>query len=305
MQSEELIKQLGFSIKSESLQQLMVGFELESITEDNLDFKGNKYWVKSRNKAGDIILTFDGYNRYVQQYGLPHMIKNVEEDELILTEIDFDNEYGNLGIPFSIPLPFGLIQGDSKEEVITKLGKKPKEKSSTSYGFAWWFYMDDYRVLTALNKNYAFIWLRIMKLDKSELSKIALKKELSSQRKNINPENEKLVLSFKNKLPTIQWKQRMKQGDDLLTRVNIKAIEDILLNFVQQLSVYTSAKKASNIFNSIKKVVKEINKTNNQNDHFIETLEREELCEFIDKVINSTGFKIKDDVDLTEEWREW
>jgi hypothetical protein len=34
-------------------------------------------------------------------------------------------------------------------------------------------------------------------------------------------------------------------------------------------------------------------------------MEREELCEFIDKAAKVAGLKVDQGVDITEEWREW
>lgn len=40
-------------------------------------------------------------------------------------------------------------------------------------------------------------------------------------------------------------------------------------------------------------------------DNFIETMEREELAEFIEKAARLAGLEIEDGYDITEEWREW
>ncbi|WP_200792858.1 hypothetical protein [Bacillus massilinigeriensis] len=42
---------------------------------------------------------------------------------------------------------------------------------------------------------------------------------------------------------------------------------------------------------------------NEDNDFFIETMEREELCEFIIVAARISG--LQTDGDITEEWREW
>jgi hypothetical protein len=58
----------------------------------------------------------------------------------------------------------------------------------------------------------------------------------------------------------------------------------------------------------IKKEIKKIVFSLNEYDKskpFIETVEREDLCEFIDKVIVATGYKIHKDRDYTLEWRTW
>ena len=47
------------------------------------------------------------------------------------------------------------------------------------------------------------------------------------------------------------------------------------------------------------------NEMNEANGYFIETMEREELADFIDKAARLAGLDIQEDEDITEEWREW
>jgi len=79
----------------------------------------------------------------------------------------------------------------------------------------------------------------------------------------------------------------------------------LLKDYLLTLAELTTQKKAVNIYNSIKKIVTSLNKINDKNDGFIETMEREELCEFINNVVRETGLDIDGNIDLTEEWREW
>ncbi len=44
---------------------------------------------------------------------------------------------------------------------------------------------------------------------------------------------------------------------------------------------------------------------NEENGYFIETMEREELVDFIDKAAKLAELVIEEDQDITEEWREW
>jgi hypothetical protein len=48
-----------------------------------------------------------------------------------------------------------------------------------------------------------------------------------------------------------------------------------------------------------------MNKINKKHDHFIETLEREELSNFINSIVRKTGLETDSNIDITEEWREW
>lgn len=53
----------------------------------------------------------------------------------------------------------------------------------------------------------------------------------------------------------------------------------------------------------VKEVVIKINELNIEHDHFIETMEREDLYEFIDTAARIAGLESEEDI--TEEWREW
>ena len=133
--------------------------------------------------------------------------------ELFLDEITVDNNFLKTKNPSVVDLPFGLLLGDNQEAVLQKLGKKPYDKSLTSYGHCWWTQFDDFRILTALSPDFILIWVRIMKLTQHEKEKIKLKKYLSQQNKNIKPENNKKILAYSAKLPTVKWKRRKKEGD--------------------------------------------------------------------------------------------
>ena len=54
------------------------------------------------------------------------------------------------------------------------------------------------------------------------------------------------------------------------------------------------------------KLVKKLNKINNKYKYgLIETMEREELCEWMNIIIRKTGLELEDNVDITDEYREW
>ncbi|ACP16858.1 TPA: hypothetical protein QCS36_002252 [Bacillus anthracis] len=53
----------------------------------------------------------------------------------------------------------------------------------------------------------------------------------------------------------------------------------------------------------VKEVVMKLNELNIEHDHFIETMEREDLYEFIDTAAQIAGLESEEDI--TEKWREW
>ena len=300
-----LTELLGKSILSDEIRSFMTQFDLPTNPELRLDFSGNAYDTASNNKARGIHLNFDGYTRYKPQYGEPFKRFVTSKDELFLDEITVDNNFYKNRKPSPVELPFNLQFGDTKEIVLQKLNKKPYDKSQTSYGYCWWTLFDEFRILTAISPEFELIWVRIMKLTLDEKEKVKLKKYLSQQNKNIKPDRSKKILEYIDKLPTIEWKRRKDDGDDLFTDKAIISVESLLNDYLKILADLTTQRKATNIYNSVKKVTTGLNKINDKNEGLIETMEREELCEFINAVIRETGLEIDKDIDLTEEWREW
>ena len=220
MGSTVLTNLLGQSILSDELKAFMKKFALAENLEKNFDINGNAYNCNTRNRKEGIYLHFYGYNRYVTQYGEPVIIKDKSKDELILEEISVDTNYLKTGKHAIVSFPFDLRLGDNKELVIQKMGKKPYDKSFTDYGNCWWFRFDEFRILTALNPDFELIWIRMMKLTSAEKKKIQLKKLLSRQSKNINPQNIQVISTYIKKLPTIKWKKRKAEGDTMFTQGN-------------------------------------------------------------------------------------
>ncbi|MCF8888866.1 hypothetical protein ACQKGA_10515 [Priestia megaterium] len=107
---------------------------------------------------------------------------------------------------------------------------------------------------------------------------------------------------LKNNKPTLAWQQRM-EDDEIFTVENIKATDEILDTYMNRLKDSVDKMSEQDILEYVKEVVIGLNELNEQFDYFIETLEREELCEFIIKAANAAGLETEEDI--TEEWREW
>lgn len=108
---------------------------------------------------------------------------------------------------------------------------------------------------------------------------------------------------LKRNKPTTDWRQRMKEGDDLFTDANIHAVDDILDSYIHSLSALGNTLSKAEIMECVKKVVLKLNELNEEFDYFIETMEREELYDFIDEAARMAGLESEEDI--TEEWREW
>lgn len=103
--------------------------------------------------------------------------------------------------------------------------------------------------------------------------------------------------------PTIAWKQRMDEGDDLFTGENIQAVDEVLDAYISGLKELGERPTAEAILKQVEEAVSRLNEWNDEYDYFIETMEREELAEFIGEGAKIAGLASEEDI--TEEWREW
>jgi hypothetical protein len=103
--------------------------------------------------------------------------------------------------------------------------------------------------------------------------------------------------------PTVEWKQRMDEDDDLFTDENINATNEVLNSYINSLKKLGDNTTEEDILECVKEVVINLNELNEKYDYFIETMEREELCDFIIEATSIAGFESEEDI--TEEWREW
>ncbi|WP_425595573.1 hypothetical protein, partial [Planomicrobium okeanokoites] len=101
---------------------------------------------------------------------------------------------------------------------------------------------------------------------------------------------------------TQEWRMRMEDGDDEFTEESIAETETLLQDFLATLA-HLQAPSEKKIIKKVKEVVLRLNVLNEKYDFFIETLEREELHDFIMEKAQQAG--LKTDEDITEEWREW
>ncbi|MGG4380542.1 hypothetical protein ACQCPQ_08940 [Priestia megaterium] len=107
---------------------------------------------------------------------------------------------------------------------------------------------------------------------------------------------------LKNNKLTAAWQQRM-EDDEIFTAENIKATDEILDTYMNRLEGSLDKMSEQDILEYVQEVVIGLNELNEQFDYFIETLEREELCEFIIKAANAADLETEEDI--TEEGREW
>jgi len=229
------------------------------------------------------------------------IFKLKDEHEVILYELTFrqlnKEEY---------VMPFGLLFGDTGEVVIGKLGQKPFTKGRNSEDEATWiFYNDYFKIMTVFDKNLKLDWLRIWGLDINDKKKIEFKNNLKAQNKNINGTKIQELITLKDNKPTGHWAKRLSEGDLTFNELNIKESSEILDKFIDDLVEAIKSRKASSIYSKTKNAVVNFNKLNKKHKGFIDTLEREELVDFIQEATKLTGLTIDENVDITEDVRQW
>ncbi len=260
-------------------------------------------WRRFQSNKWDLSLRSTGKVNYQGDYGAFVKAYTYDHKECFFDEIKFGGT--GKGIKYPHSLPFDLNWGDNAELVQQKIPIKKSESSSASYGSYMIFNFEDYSFLTAFDNSKELIWLRVKLLEKSFKCKRELTKSLRQQNKNLIIFNVNDFRVLNKKSPITAWTKRMKKGDNNLTIKNIEDSKYLLTAFLDNLLIATEQKKASLIYSAIRKVTQGFNKLNDKYPSFIETLEREELVDYIHDAIRMTGFKIESEIDLTVEWREW
>ena len=107
-------------------------------------------------------------------------------------------------------------------------------------------------------------------------------------------------MDLKYQKPSAGWITRI-SDEGLFTQSRVNATDKILDTFLDNLSI---SKDNTDIWKSIEKVVKALNKLNKSEEYFIDLPEREALVDYIQTEAEKAGLKFAGDV--TEEWRdEW
>ncbi|MEH6449446.1 MAG: hypothetical protein V7765_12300 [Oleispira sp.] len=306
MINDSIIDFIGHSIMSNDLVDQLKNHEFSTSLKPILNkFGGAVYSAESINANKDIELVFWQNDRFTSNYGIPSFLQDSISDEMVLAGVHYNLDYQNNRNILSIEMPFSLQILDDEKTIIEKIGCKPSSRDVCPWGNAWFVYFQGLFLVVRLSHDNKLIGLSVTRQVSEYRKQVELKQELKLQKKNIKPENAIKVLACRDRLPTSNWKSRVQDGDEEFTGNSISDVEDILVEFILNLSDYTAQKKHLPIYNSVKKIVKLINAANRKNDGFIDTLEREELCEFINSAIRKTGFTLDETTDLTEQWRDW
>ena len=293
MKTHHLLELFGHSIYHPELNDELIKFGINCKNKEELE-----RYDSLKSKSHGVTFTFWFKEFYSDMIGIPKSTyKPKSSEEVILFEMTFKGS--------SSVFPFGLKKGNSTNEVIDKIGFKPSSKSKNlGKENLWNFYSKEFKVMPVFNKKMKLKWLRIWKLDKSDRIKIELKKNLKLQNKNIKPENHSKLEKFKAENPIPNWERKnsKKSISDLSIFVEANlCIEEFIVNLINA----TKNKNANKVQSSVKKVTKKFNKLSLRESHLINTPEREKLINFIMMAVKLTGFEVENEIDLTQDWRNW
>lgn len=106
---------------------------------------------------------------------------------------------------------------------------------------------------------------------------------------------------LKKTKPTTSWVE-YDEDEEFFTEENINATNKVLDTYINNLQQLGENPTEAEVMQVVKEVVIKLNELNIEHNHFIETMEREDLYEFIDAA-RIAGLESEEDI--TEEWREW
>lgn len=247
---------------------------------------------------------------YNSQFGEARSRHLPDDGEMIVVQLFFTgaDAINAAQRAYSSGLPFELSFGDGAEVVAKKLGATPsrEQKSATlpdysAERFVSSYAVDDLNVIVKYDAERRLMAVYLLRLDQAALQ---AKRRRTRTGHDIMPMNVAKIEAFRAKFPTSRWREAMTAGDRLFNEPDIAKAEALLNAFIDRVKSATGKVDAPAISMAVKDVVLGLNEINARSG-MIETLERDELGGLIDEVVRATGFALRDDEDITSEWREW
>ncbi|WP_117194081.1 hypothetical protein [Rhizobium terrae] len=251
------------------------------------------------------LLSYETHFEGVRSRNLP------DDEEMIVTRLSFTGPDAIRSVqrPYQATLPFGLVFGDSSDVVSVKLGAGPfregKSSSLPEYSterFVHSHAVGDMVVIAKYDADLRVVAVYLMQAERGPLQ--AKRGKRFPLKHKIGPGNGSKVEALRNQIPTSRWREAMAEGDELFNEADIAKAEMGLNTFVDKVKEATGKADAQAIRTAVRDVILLINEINGTSG-MIETLERDELGVFIDTVVKAAGFTLRDDEDITAEWREW
>ncbi len=295
MKSDNLIDLIGYPISHVRIESFLSFLGISRIPP--VDSFG---WVFLENAEKGIKATFEIKNQYVEQFGIIKSPVNEQEDILILKEIIFDYTDKHIS-----PLPFLLEINDNLEKIRKKLGG-PKERSRTYLGgFTWKFIIQGFTVVIYISAKEKIQKIKIQNISIKTNKAIHIHKQLKLHNKFIQEENSKLILKLINDAPHKKWYRKWQKKNLKNHEKIFNNCKNIFIEFVENCSDATEDKNAVKIYNSTKKLIKQLNRLNLKNKQFIQHFENNDIVSFINSVFENSGFDLLDGKDIINEWSEW
>jgi hypothetical protein len=120
----------------------------------------------------------------------------------------------------------------------------------------------------------------------------------------MNVSDLKILKATKDRLITGMTEYMTEADDAGYTDTDIKKCDEILLAFTDSLQKLDTSAADPEILKPVRQVVLSLNALNESvGGGLIETDQREDLCEYILFAAKQSG--LKQEGDVTEEWREW
>ena len=298
MNGEEIIKLLGKPLRDPDVQELLKFF---------YDKEPEKGCYAGQLYGDELHIHFSSRKIFEREYLKPPY----EFDEEVYVEPPFEDpdtrelEFIVASFTFSkkykSALPFGLNFSDPSETV-QKLGKSLGKSKTNDDRYVWEFLVEPYKVLALLDKYKQLEWVSIWLLDNATRTRLKRKETVKTQNKNINADNLEQLHHMKNAKPTDKWYEILNSKDNYFEKESIDKTVPVLDEFIDNMIVAATDKKAVKVLSSIKKVILALNQLEQTYEH-IATGEREDLVDFIFEATRATGFQFDDDITL--EWRNW
>lgn len=298
MHYQEIYKLFGYSEFSPEIKELLPKLDIPLDRPES-----SLVWRKFHSLKWDFFLTFVGKNIYKQNIGPVPKEYIIDYDEDVLEEINFGEMRKGLSYPY--PMPFDLKFGEISDIVKQKIGIKNPETVKNIEGFLMIFNTQNHKVYAFFDFNNKLTCFRVRPHEISFIQKRDMAKKLKQQNKNLTISNIEDLKSLKQESPLNAWIKRFQEGDLNFTTKSLEDAKLLLNTFIDNLILASEQKKANAVYSAVRIITKSFNKLNEKHRCFIETLEAEELVEYIHSAVQKTGFKIEEDLDLTEEWREW
>ena len=256
-------------------------------------------------------LSPEGLVIYRETNGEPRSRVLGTEAELIVSRVDFsDAECAEPGSrAYAGPLPFGLHFGDPAEVVDERLGAKPRRKGRTSdlpgrspVAFVRNYHVGDLSVIAKLTAQHRLAAVYLAPLDLPARQARERKASLTAASARVDPASAPRIEALRAALPTARWRETAAEAD--MGERDIAEAEALLHRYLDAAKHAAVRRSAPALYRETQRLVVALNRLNCRSG-LIETLERDELCVFIDAVLGEAGLERADGEYITLSWREW